>query len=172
MESTSGRSLGPHGASCGDRCALRFLVAPRSSEATLDVAIVTQGLSKSYGSVRGLVELDLEVRPGEVFGYLGPNGAGKTTTIRLLLDYIRPTTGSAHVLGLRAHEDGRAIRRRVGYLPGELRLYDALSGRELIAYFGSLRGGLRWPRVRELADRLDCDIGREIRTLSSGNRQK
>ncbi len=135
-------------------------------------AIATKDLTKSYGRARGIVDLDLEVRAGEVFGYLGPNGAGKTTTIRLLLDYIRPTRGSAQVLGMRAHEDGRAIRRRIGYLPGELRLYDGLSGRELISYFGSLRGSVPWARVRQLADRLDCDIGREIRTLSSGNRQK
>jgi ABC-2 type transport system ATP-binding protein len=135
-------------------------------------AIATEGLTKAYGRARGIVDLDLEVDRGEIFGYLGPNGAGKTTTIRLLLDHIRPTAGSAHVLGLRAHEDSRAIHRRIGYLPGELRLYDGLSGRELISYFASLRGGVEWPRVRELADRLDCDIGREIRTLSSGNRQK
>lgn len=116
--------------------------------------------------------LDLDVLPGEVFGYLGPNGAGKTTTIRLLLDYIRPTRGSVRVLGRRAHEDSLEIRRRVGYLPGELRLYDSLSGRELISYFAELRGGVAWARVAELARRLDCDLSREIKTLSSGNRQK
>ncbi len=135
-------------------------------------AISASGLTKSYGRHRGIVDLDLAVQPGEIFGYLGPNGAGKTTTIRLLLDYIRPTRGSVQVLGLQSHERSRDIRRRVGYLPGELRLYSSLSGRELISYFGHLRGGVTTPRVEELAQRLDCDLSREIRTLSSGNRQK
>ena len=135
-------------------------------------AIRTNQLVKFYGRARGVQDLDLEVQPGEVFGYLGPNGAGKTTTIRLLLDYIRPTSGSAHVLGLRVHEDSRAIRRRIGYLPGDLRLYSSLSGRELVTYFGSLRGVRVRARADEVARRLDCDLSREIRTLSSGNRQK
>jgi ABC-2 type transport system ATP-binding protein len=135
-------------------------------------AISASGLTKSYGRHRGIVDLDLAVQPGEVFGYLGPNGAGKTTTIRLLLDYIRPTRGSVSVLGLRSHEQSRDIRRRVGYLPGELRLYSSLSGRELISYFAHLRGGVPPARVDELARRLDCDLSREIRALSSGNRQK
>jgi ABC-2 type transport system ATP-binding protein len=134
--------------------------------------IQANGLTKSYGLHRGIVDLDLEVRPGEIFGYLGPNGAGKTTTIRLLLDYIRPTRGSVRVLDRRAHDESREIRRRVGYLPGDLRLYSSLSGRELIAYFASLRGGVAGARVDDLAQRLDCDLSREIRTLSSGNRQK
>ncbi len=135
-------------------------------------AISASGLTKSYGRVRGIVDLDLEVAAGEVFGYLGPNGAGKTTTIRLLLDFIRPTRGSARVLGCRTHDESLVIRRRVGYLPGDLRLYDALSGSELITYLGSLRGGVPRLRADELAARLDCDLSREIRTLSSGNRQK
>ena len=135
-------------------------------------AISASGLTKSYGRHRGIVDLDLTVLPGEVFGYLGPNGAGKTTTIRLLLDYIRPTRGSVSVLGLPSHERSRDIRRRVGYLPGELRLYSSLSGNELISYFACLRGGVARARVDELARRLDCDLSREIRTLSSGNRQK
>ena len=135
-------------------------------------AINASGLTKSYGRHRGIVDLDLTVQPGEVFGYLGPNGAGKTTTIRLLLDYIRPTRGSVSVLGLPSHERSREIRRRVGYLPGELRLYSSLSGSELISYFACLRGGVARARVEELARRLDCDLSREIRTLSSGNRQK
>jgi len=135
-------------------------------------AISTSGLTKSYGRHRGIVDLDLSVQQGEVFGYLGPNGAGKTTTIRLLLDYIRPTRGSVRVLGLPSHERSREIRRRVGYLPGELSLYSSLSGRELISYFANLRNGVAWASVDELSRRLDCDLSREIRTLSSGNRQK
>jgi ABC-2 type transport system ATP-binding protein len=129
-------------------------------------------LTKFYGRQRGIVDLDLEIGAGEVFGYLGPNGAGKTTTIRLLLDYLRPTRGSASLFGLDSHRDSLAIRRRIGYLPGDPRLYDSLSGREFIDFFARLRGGVTRARVDDLASRLDCDIGREIRTLSSGNRQK
>ncbi len=135
------------------------------------VVIEAAGLAKSYGRSRGIVDLDLEVAAGEVVGYLGPNGAGKTTTIRLLLDDIRPDRGTVRILGRPAHEASLAIRRHVGYLPGELRLYDSLSGRELLSYFAGLRGGIDWKRVEELASRLDCDLSREIRTLSSGNRQ-
>jgi len=130
------------------------------------------GLTKFYGRQRGVVDLDLEIGAGEVFGYLGPNGAGKTTTIRLLLDYLRPTRGSARLFGLDSHRDSLVVRRRTGYLPGDLRLYESLSGRELIEYFGRLRGAIDRARVTGIAARLDCDLGREIRTLSSGNRQK
>ena len=137
-----------------------------------ETVVRTSGLTKDYGRQRGIVDLDLEILSGEVFGYLGPNGAGKTTTIRLLLDYLRPTRGGATLFGLDAHRASLAIRRRVGYLPGELRLYDSLSGRELIDYFARLRGGVSRVRVADLAQRLDCDLRREIRTLSSGNRQK
>jgi len=135
-------------------------------------AISTEGLTRFYGPHPGIVDLDLSVAPGEVFGFLGPNGAGKTTTIRLLLDFIRPTRGRARVLDLDTRADSLAIRRRVGYLPGELRLYDTLSGRELLGYFGHLRGGVDWSWVNELAERLDCDLGREVKVLSHGNRQK
>ncbi len=138
----------------------------------MDAIIRTAGLTKSYGRQRGIVDLELEVRPGEVFGYLGPNGAGKTTTIRLLLDYIRPTRGAATIFGRDCHRDSLALRRRIGYLPGDLRLYSSLSGRELVGYFGRLRPPGATARVPELAERLDCDLGREIRTLSTGNRQK
>ncbi|HEX7948987.1 MAG TPA: ABC transporter ATP-binding protein [Candidatus Limnocylindrales bacterium] len=148
-------------------------VGRRPTEAAVDgPVILTKGLTKSHGRQRGIADLDLEVGAGEVFGYLGPNGAGKTTTIRLLLDTIRPTSGSATVLGRRSHADSVEIRRRVGYLPGDLRLYDSLSGRELVTYLGSLRGAVPWSRASALAERLDCDLSREIRALSSGNRQK
>jgi ABC-2 type transport system ATP-binding protein len=129
-------------------------------------------LTRAYGQQRGIVELNLEVRAGEVFGYLGPNGAGKTTTIRLLLDLIRPTRGSVALFGLDGHRDSLPIRRRVGYLPGDMRLYESLSGRELVTYFGRLRGRIPEARAADLAKRLECDLTRVIRTLSSGNRQK
>ncbi|RIH82566.1 ABC transporter ATP-binding protein NatA [Calidithermus terrae] len=134
-------------------------------------AIRTEKLSKHYGRRRGVVELDLEVKPGEVFGFLGPNGAGKTTTIRLLLDLIRPSGGQAWVLG-QPVRDNPALRRRVGYLPGELNLYDGLTGWELLRYFGRLRGKLDAAYLNGLLERLALDPTRKLRTLSKGNKQK
>jgi|SRR5579862_628526 len=134
--------------------------------------IVTRGLSKDYGSGRGLFGLDLEVGRGEVFGFLGPNGAGKSTTMRLLLDLIKPTSGSARVLGLDVGEGSVEIRRRVGFLPGDLALYPKLTGRVVLDYLAKLRGGVD-ARVRDaLVDRFDADLDRPIRQLSTGNRQK
>jgi ABC-2 type transport system ATP-binding protein len=134
--------------------------------------IAASGLSKDYGSGRGLFGLDLEVAPGEVFGFLGPNGAGKSTTMRLLLDLIRPTSGSARVLGLDTRKDSVEIRRRIGFLPGDLALYPKLTGRAVLDYLGQLRGGVD-PRVRDsLAERFDADLDRPVRQLSTGNRQK
>ena len=137
-----------------------------------DVVIRTEGLTKFYGRQRGAIGLQFEVRRGEVFGYLGPNGAGKTTTIRTLLDFIRPTRGSATIFGLDTHRDSRAIRQRIGYLPGELALYENLTGVELLRYVSHLREGVEWRFVEELATRLDCDLSHAIHTLSHGNRQK
>jgi ABC-2 type transport system ATP-binding protein len=135
-------------------------------------AIETERLSKRYPGDRGILGLDLAVEYGEVFGFLGPNGAGKTTTIRLLLDLIRPTAGGAQVLGRDTRRDSLAIRRRVGYLPGELSLYGRLTGQETLRYFASLRGGVDWSYVGELGERLDCDLTRRNAELSSGNRRK
>jgi len=137
-----------------------------------DVVIRTEGLTKFYGRQRGAIGLQFEVRRGEVFGYLGPNGAGKTTTIRTLLDFIRPTRGCAAIFGLDTHRDSRAIRQRIGYLPGELALYEKLTGVELLRYVSHLREGVEWRFVEELATRLDCDLSHAIHTLSHGNRQK
>lgn len=130
------------------------------------------GLTKDYGSGRGLFGLDLEIQQGEVFGFLGPNGAGKSTTLRLLLDLIRPTSGSARVLGLDARKDSIAIRRRVGFLPGDLALYPKLTGWAILDYLAQLRGGID-RRVRDsLIERFDADVDRPVRELSTGNRQK
>ncbi|MBC7247912.1 MAG: ABC transporter ATP-binding protein [Actinobacteria bacterium] len=137
-----------------------------------ETVIGTRGLTKYYGKQRGVEELDLEVRRGEVFGFLGPNGAGKTTTIRLLLDLIRPTRGRAEVLGMDTRTRGVEVRRRVGYLPGELALYEKMTGSEFLRYLGNLRGGVDWGYVSSLAGRLECDLGLRIKTLSRGNRQK
>ncbi len=135
-------------------------------------AVRAELLTKHYDGVRGVEELTFTVRAGEVFGFLGPNGAGKTTTIRLLLDLIRPTSGRLEVFGLDARRDSVSIRSRVGYLPGELRLYEQLTGRELLAYLARLRGLDGLGDGVELAARLELDLERPIRALSKGNRQK
>jgi ABC-2 type transport system ATP-binding protein len=134
--------------------------------------IRTERLSKWYGRARGIENVDLEVREGEVFGFLGPNGAGKTTTIRTLLDFIRPTSGRATIFGLDSQRDSLAIRRRIGYLPGELSLYGSLTGRELLEHFGHLRRTAVGERMRSLAGRFECDLERPIKALSHGTRQK
>ncbi len=137
-----------------------------------DAAIRTEGLSKDYGSGHGLFDLDLEVERGEVFGFLGPNGAGKSTTMRLLLDLIEPTSGSARMLGLDTQRRSLEIRRRVGFLPGDFALYPKLSGADALDYLAKLRGGVE-RRVRDsLADRFDAQLDRPVRELSTGNRQK
>ena len=135
-------------------------------------AIVAEGLTKFYGPTPGIVDLDLEVRRGEVFGFLGPNGAGKSTTIRTLLDFLRPTRGRASVLGLDSHRDSLAIRRRIGYLPADLALYPEMTGRELLHYFGNLRGTPVNARADALAERFELDLDRRNGDYSSGNRQK
>jgi len=139
---------------------------------TTDTAIHTEGLTKHYGDLEALVDLDLDVRPGEVFGFLGPNGAGKTTTIRTMLDEIRPTAGHASILGMDTHEKSVEIRRHIGYVPGDLAMYPNLTGRDTLTYFANLRDGVDWSYVDELADRLDADLAKKVGDLSSGNRQK
>jgi ABC-2 type transport system ATP-binding protein len=135
-------------------------------------AISTSGLSKDYGEGHGLFDLGLQVERGEIFGFLGPNGSGKSTTMRLLLDLIRPTSGTATVLGLDVHKESLEIRRRVGFLPGDFAVYPKLSGRDVLEYFADLRGGVE-TRVRdELADRFDAQLDRPVGDLSTGNRQK
>ena len=136
------------------------------------VAIHTEGLTKHYGDLEALVGLDLDVHRGEIFGFLGPNGAGKTTTIRTLMDEIRPTAGSATIVGLDTHADSVEIRAHVGYIPGDLAMYPNLTGRDTLTYFANLRGGVDWSRVDELADRLDADLTKKVGDLSTGNRQK
>jgi ABC-2 type transport system ATP-binding protein len=139
----------------------------------MSVAIVrAEQLSKDYGGDRGVVDLTFEVVPGEVFGYLGPNGAGKTTTIRLMLDLIRPSAGRVELFGLDVRRDGREARRRLGYLPGDLRLYERLTPREHLRYFASLRGMDDLGDGERLAERLELELDRPIRALSKGNRQK
>ncbi|HSK52642.1 MAG TPA: ABC transporter ATP-binding protein [Clostridia bacterium] len=138
----------------------------------MSAVIRTERLTKMYGSHRGVLDLDLEVGAGEVFGFLGPNGAGKTTTMRVLLDLIRPTSGRAEVFGIETTADPVAIHRRVGYLPGEFDLYDRLTGAATIEYFANLRGGVDPAYVAQLVGRLGLDPSRRFREYSKGNKQK
>lgn len=135
-------------------------------------AILTERLTKAYGRRLGLDQLDLEVYPGEVFGFIGPNGAGKTTTIRLLLDLLHPTSGRARVMGFDVHRDSVTVRSKLGYLPGEFGLDPRMTGRELIRQSSRLRrlDGLGVAEV--LADRLGVDLSLPLGRLSRGNRQK
>jgi len=147
--------------------------AVESLERILMTAVIrTEKLTKSYGSHRGIIEVDLEVQKGEVFGFLGPNGAGKTTTIRTLLDLIRPTSGKAFVFDIESSADPAAIHRRIGYLPGEFALYDRLTGGQTLEYFGNLRGGVDRAYQAQLIERFDLDPSRRFREYSKGNKQK
>ena len=137
-----------------------------------DTTIHTEKLTKHYGDVPALVDLDLDIAAGEIFGFLGPNGAGKTTTIRTLMDEIRPTAGTASILGMDTHERSVEIRRHIGYVPGDLSMYPNLTGRDTLTYFANLRGGVDWSHVDELRDRLGADLDKKVGDLSSGNRQK
>jgi beta-exotoxin I transport system ATP-binding protein len=138
----------------------------------MTVAIEIGGLTKTYGTTRALDGLDLEVEPGECFGYLGPNGAGKTTTIRLLMALQRPTAGQATVLGLDPQTESVEVHRRIGYLPGDLALYSRLTGRHHIEWFARARGELVSSFADELIDRFQVVMNRPVKELSTGNRQK
>jgi ABC-2 type transport system ATP-binding protein len=138
----------------------------------MTAAIQTDKLTKSYGSHRGIIEVDLDVQAGEAFGFLGPNGAGKTTMIRTLLDHIRPTSGRATIFGIDTTADPVAIHQRLGYLPGEFVLYDKLTGGQTLEYFANLRGGVDKGYQAALIGRLDVDTSRKFREYSKGNKQK
>ncbi|WP_104087566.1 ABC transporter ATP-binding protein [Cryobacterium sp. N19] len=132
----------------------------------------THALTKRYGRRTALDSIDLAVKPGTVFGVIGPNGAGKTTIMRLLLDLIRPTSGSIAVLGQSPREGGAALRRRIGYLPGELRLEGRVTGHTLLAHYAQISGRVTPGVIQQLAERLDLDLSRHVRQLSKGNKQK
>ncbi|MGI5274307.1 ATP-binding cassette domain-containing protein [Nonomuraea sp. CA-218870] len=136
----------------------------------MTAVVLAEGLTKYYGGRRGLEDLDLEIQPGEIFGYLGPNGSGKTTTIRLLLDVIRPTRGRVTVLGAGSRE--AAVRARIGYLPGELVLEGREKAHDYLRFLGRVRGGVPHGRIEELAERLGADLGVPMAKLSKGNKQK
>ena len=132
--------------------------------------IDTHDLGKTFHHFHALTDLNLQVRPGEVFGFLGPNGAGKSTTIKLLLGELRPSSGSATVLGAAPREVDH--RRRLGYVPADLALWPAMTGQQTLAFFAKLRGGVAHTEIDRLAERLDADLSKRISELSTGNRQK
>jgi ABC-2 type transport system ATP-binding protein len=135
-----------------------------------EAAVRTEGLTKHFGPVKAVDDVDLVIERGEVFGYLGPNGAGKTTTVRLLLDFLRPTAGRAIVLGGSGADPD--VRRRIGYLPGDLRLDPDYTGTDVIELFGALRGGVDRGWVDSLVERFALDPSRRVGDLSTGNRRK
>ena len=138
----------------------------------MTAAIRTHALHKRYGAHTALHGLDLTVEAGSVFGLIGPNGAGKTTTLRILLDIIRPTSGSVTVLGESPRAGGAALRRRIGYLPGDLRLEGRVKGRTALQHLAEISGPVPPGAIEELAERLGLDLTRPVHALSKGNRQK
>ena len=141
---------------------------PNSSTA----AIRTKGLSKDYGSVQALRELDLEVTPGEVLGYLGPNGAGKTTTIRLLLALVRASAGRAEIFGVDCQDDPVTAHRRLAFVPGEVSLWPSITGVETLHLLGRVQGSVDLNYRDLLIERFDFDPSKKVRAYSKGNRQK
>ncbi|MGB8381043.1 MAG: ABC transporter ATP-binding protein [Dermatophilaceae bacterium] len=137
-----------------------------------DLAVQTHGLTKRFGSVTALDGLVLSIPAGAIFGVIGPNGAGKTTLMRLLLDVLRPTSGRVEVLGQDPRAGGAALRSRIGYLPGELRLESRLPGQSMLEYWGRLGGPVDMGYAGKLAERLGLDLTRPADKLSKGNKQK
>ena len=135
-------------------------------------AIETSGLTKYYGRARGIIDVNLQVGEGEIFGFVGPNGAGKSTTIRTLLNFIFPSSGSARIFGLDVCRDSVKIRQEVGYLGGEMGYYDELTVEGLLRYAASFHGGDCTARIRELAALFEIDLSKKIYSLSMGNKRK
>lgn len=135
-------------------------------------ALQIQDLTRLYRNGRGVKQINLSVKQGEVFGFLGPNGAGKTTLIRTVLGFLTPDKGQIQVLGQDAVKQSRAVRQRIGYLPSDPALYDFLTGRQNVQLALALRNNRNAKRVAELASRLEIDLDRRLKTLSRGNKQK
>jgi ABC-2 type transport system ATP-binding protein len=131
-----------------------------------------ENLTKDYGSFRALSAMNLSIGPGEIVGLLGPNGSGKSTALRLMLGFLQPTRGRAVIAGFDCWADSVEARKRVAYLPGELRLYDTMTGRRLVTFLGNLRGDQPGPEVDALAKKLDIDIDRPLTHMSSGMKRK
>jgi ABC-2 type transport system ATP-binding protein len=137
-----------------------------------DPLLLAENLTKDYGSFRALAGVSLSIAPGEVVGLLGPNGSGKSTALRILLGFLRPTVGRASIAGFDCWAEGVEARKRVAYLPGELRLYDTMTGRRLVKFLANLRGDTPGSEVDALAKKLDIDIDRPLTHMSSGMKRK
>ena len=137
-----------------------------------NVPVKVERLTRYYGKRRGVVDLTFDVQEGEIFGFLGPNGAGKTTTIRQLMGLMSPTSGSACVFGLDCWTDSTEVKEKVGFLPGDIRLYEKMTGEELLDFFAAFRRVQHRRYRRELAERLGLELGTRIKHMSKGNRQK
>ncbi|MFW3145974.1 MAG: ABC transporter ATP-binding protein [Thermoplasmatota archaeon] len=137
-----------------------------------DLVIKTSKLTKYYGKARGIIDVDLSVQKGEVFGFLGPNGAGKSTTIRTILDLIRPTSGMALVNGMDPTKEGAKVRRSVGYLPSDFGMYKTLTAEKYLGTLLAMMGHTGPDRIGELADQFQMDLNKRIKDFSRGNRQK
>ncbi len=139
----------------------------------MDKAVIkTTKLTKFYGKSRGVENLSLEVNEGEVFGFLGPNGAGKSTTIKLLLNFINPSSGSASIFGFDPTKESIEIQEKIGYLPGEIHMYEDLTGKDHLRFQAQLRPSTSWKYVEELSKKLKVDLNKKIKSLSHGNKQK
>ncbi|GAC1381370.1 MAG: ABC transporter ATP-binding protein [Ktedonobacteraceae bacterium] len=138
----------------------------------MSTIIQVNGLTKNYGSNRGITDVSFEINEGEVFGFLGPNGAGKTTAIRVLMGLLRPTAGQAIIGGLNCWTQATEVKRLVGYLPSEFSFDASLKGAQIIEYLGNLRGGVDQKHVRSLIERLGLDPSKRFRDYSRGNKQK
>ena len=134
--------------------------------------IALNNLTKTYGRHRGIAGISCEIPEGEVFGFLGPNGAGKTTTMRILMGLLKPAAGYATIAGLNCWTQSTAVKRLIGYLPGEYAFDPGMTGAQIIAYLGHLRGGVDQQYVRQLVERLELDPAKKFREYSRGNKQK
>lgn len=136
------------------------------------IVIKSRGLTKYYGDVLGISDLDLDVYKGEIMGFLGPNGAGKTTTIRCFLGLLKKTSGTVKIFGMDSHEGSRKIRDKTGYLPGDFGLFEDLKVKSNLKYFLSLSDVKSEEKMLSLSNRLDLDLDRKVKELSKGNKQK
>lgn len=134
--------------------------------------LVLQNLTKRYGQFRGVDDVSLGLEPGEVFGFLGPNGAGKSTTIRTILNFIKPSQGSISVFGLDSVKDSVQIKNHIGYLAGDIALYETMTGQQIIDFLSSLGKSTDYKFVKQLANDLEATLDKPIKSLSKGNKQK
>lgn len=138
----------------------------------MDNVIEIRGLSKSYGKARGVIDVNLSVREGDIFGFLGPNGAGKSTTIRSILGFLKKDAGEIKVLGLDSVRDHEEILKNVGYMPSEAWFYDTMKVSDVIKYAADIRGGDYSEEAAKICERLKVNTDKRIKELSLGNRKK